>query len=203
MTFLTTIIPVSGMSSLRKRNLDFICARLNEAFGSENRTVLVFKGDISYSNELAEVSDLSNLEVSSRFLMFLDPDTFFDFKQLRSKVFYYSYKMVVPFSERFHLDENLTRNFIENRSIYVNSGVKVTNTSLAKRACAIQIRLHRFKKPIRSFSLWFGLWRRLVAGRVRRHRTLSLVQVFGFSCRTASSRVLLASQKQKQDRSCF
>ena len=43
MTFLTTIIPVSAISSYRKRNLDFICARLNDAFGLENRTVVVDK----------------------------------------------------------------------------------------------------------------------------------------------------------------
>ena len=155
MTFLTTIIPVSAISSYRKRNLDFICARLNDAFGLENRTVVVDKSGALYANDLAEVVvDFSELKIFSQFVMFLDPDTFFDFKQIKKGVFC-SDKVVVPFVERFHMDESLTRSFIEKRSASVASGVKVTKVPVGSGA--VLIRSEYINPGTLSGHIHFGL----------------------------------------------
>lgn len=136
--FLTTVIPVSSISSHRRRNLDFVCARLNDAFGDENRTVIVFKGEVRYSNELAEVVDFSeDLQISSQFVMFLGPDVFFDFKEIKKKVVPCD-KIVMPFSELSNLDEHLTRNLIEKRSASIHSGIKVTNVPIGSGALVVR-----------------------------------------------------------------
>jgi mannosyltransferase OCH1-like enzyme len=137
MNFLTTIIPLSGSPShKRRRNLDFLCARLNDAFGQQNKTFIASFNDVQYTNEFAEAVRISELNIDSKFVMFLDPDTFFNFKFINDLVSF-SDQVIIPFSQRIHLDEHLTRSFIEKRNITVNSSAKTTKVSPGSSAVIV------------------------------------------------------------------
>ena len=129
MNFLTTLIPIPNLffSKSRKRNLDFICDRLKSYFGSENRTIIFPNGNINYFHDFAEILDPSQeVNVSSSFVMFLDPNIFFDFKSLKSHLSFDD-SIVLPFSECFHLDEPLTNEFIVKKQVSINSSTKTAS----------------------------------------------------------------------------
>jgi hypothetical protein len=129
MNFLTTLIPVPNLflSKNRKRNLDFICDRLKDYFGSENRTIIFSSGNINYFHDFAEIlGPAQEIKVSSNFLMFLDPNIFFNFKSLK-KSLSFNDSIVLPFSEYFHLDEPLTNEFIAKKQVSINSSTKVAS----------------------------------------------------------------------------
>jgi len=141
---ITTIIPVYNLSSDRKRNLEFLYNRLKDQLpssriiisvqSSENdgdyyekfEEVIYFKNKFINFNKSALINySLDSLEIISDFIMLLDGDVYFKFKNLEDQLNLLSNENVIkPFSECAYLTEQLTLEFIEKRKLVISGGLK-------------------------------------------------------------------------------
>jgi hypothetical protein len=141
---ITTIIPVYKLSEYRKRNLEFIYARLKEQLPDCRTIVAVqssdedgdyydkfdeiiyFKNNFQTFNKSALINySINNVKIDSNFLMLLDGDVYFKFKNLKEKLSELcNEKIIKPFSECVYLTESLTSEFISDRKISLSGGLK-------------------------------------------------------------------------------
>ena len=141
---LTTIIPVYKLSDDRKRNLEFLYARLKEQLPDSRviisiqssdddgdyyekfDEVVYFKNNNNTFNKSALINySLDNIEISSSFVMLLDGDIYFKFKNLEDQTSLLSdEKVIKPFSECVYLTESHTLEFIDKRKITLSGGLK-------------------------------------------------------------------------------
>lgn len=141
---ITTIIPVYKLNKNRKRNLEFIYARLKDQL-PDNRIIIsvqsssqdnnyykkfdevvYFKNSFKTFNKSALINySLDNIEIHSDFLMLLDGDIYFKFKNLEDQIPILSdEKVIKPFSECVYLTEPHTLEFINKRKITLSGGLK-------------------------------------------------------------------------------
>lgn len=141
---ITIIIPVYRLSIDRKRNLEFLCARLKEQLPTSRiiisvqssnddgdyydkfNEVIYFKNKFNNFNKSALINySLDNIEIISDFVMLLDGDVYFKFKNLEDQLNLLSNENVIkPFSECTYLKEDLTLEFIQKRKIILSGSLK-------------------------------------------------------------------------------
>ena len=141
---ITTIIPVYNLDSSRKRNLEFIYARLKEQLPNSKIIISVqssiydgeyyekfdevvyFKNSFNSFNKSALINySLNNIKIKSDFVMLLDGDVYFKFKSLEDQMPLLSdEKVIKPFSECVYLTEFHTFEFINKRKINLTGGFK-------------------------------------------------------------------------------
>lgn len=139
---ITSIIPLFNLTEDRKKNLEFIYERLLEA---KIEVVFAIQSDVvdNYYKKFKEAkilnffnikyknfnksflfnSCLKNIKSFKKFVLFLDCDVFFSFKDLGSKIMDDD-EIVQPFSECHYLDEQHTYNFIYKREAEVSPKFK-------------------------------------------------------------------------------
>ena len=131
---LTIIIPAYKLSDSRKRNLEFIYARIknqledsrviiavqsheDDKYYNRFDEVVYFKNKLKFFNKIALINHaLDNIEIKTDFVMLLDCDIYFKFIDLKHHLpQLLDEDLIKPFSECIYLTESLTSDFIHKR----------------------------------------------------------------------------------------
>jgi hypothetical protein len=172
---ITTIIPVYNLDASRKRNLEFIYARLKEQLPNSKIIISVqssiyddkyyekfdevfyFKNNFNTFNKSALINySLNNIKIKSDFVMLLDGDVYFKFKSLEDQIPLLSdEKVIKPFSECVYLAESHTLEFINNRKINLTGGFKKIS---ALGGGAIILKSSLIKDPSVRYDENFSGW---------------------------------------------
>ena len=140
---LTVIIPVYKLSDSRKRNLEFIYARIkdqledirviialqsyeDDCYYDRFDEVVYFRSRLNHFNKSALINHVLNkVEIKTDFVMFLDCDIYFNFKNLKNHLTELSDEEIIkPFIECIYLTEILTLDFIYKKKALLPSSLK-------------------------------------------------------------------------------
>jgi hypothetical protein len=136
---LTTIIPVFNPDKDRKRNLEFVYERLKQfetniviAVQSscvDNYYSLFHEAKVTFVNAPTDNFNKSFIFnycmslVETNFIMLLDSDIYFDFKNLLNEIVDED-EIIKPFDECIYLNEEMTREFVEKKHVVATPDLK-------------------------------------------------------------------------------
>jgi hypothetical protein len=126
----------------RKRNLEFVCDRLHEQLGSDNKTIMAVQDEKLdyYYNKFPNVvlcydkrykkfnksfvfNSILNTKIESDFVLLLDADIYLPFKDIKKQLEIKD-KVIKPFKECVYLDKDTTNEFIYQKKSRLRSDFK-------------------------------------------------------------------------------
>lgn len=132
--FLSFLIPLYNISGYRKRNLEFIYQRLISHFDNDEIEIIfgiqdkkISKYYSQFDKAIIKHCPINNTEVfnksyifnecirngvSGDYLVFLDSDVYFSYRELKKQLYDKKYDVVKPFNECVFLDRETTDTFI-------------------------------------------------------------------------------------------